>query len=206
MESTVNKTGSPVFFSSLPRLILYGAFLVLTPFLTAITWAVILAILVYPLYAWLLRLLRGQATLAAIVVMVFITLLVIVPGLELAWFLSDEAASLVRSVRTLLSDDGQQEWLAKPWVQQLVAWWNMVSFRLIDFKINWKEGLVQGAQASSAFLVSKVTGVAQNVLLFTANFVIALFTLFFLLRDGAYFLHKIQRLLPMDQEHQQRCS
>ena len=193
-----------IFFFALLSLILYGAFLILTPFLTAITWAVILAILVYPLYAWLLQLLRGRATLAGIIVIIFITLLVIAPGLELAWFLSDEAASLVQSVRTLLSDDGKQEWLAKPWVQQLVGWWNMVSFRLIDFKINWKEGLVQGAQASSAFLVSKVTGVAQNVLLFTVNFVIALFTLFFLLRDGSEFLQKIQRLLPMDREHQQR--
>ena len=192
-----------IFFFALLSLILYGAFLILTPFLTAITWAVILAILVYPLYAWLLQLLRGRATLAGIIVIIFITLLVIAPGLELAWFLSDEAASLVQSVRTLLSDDGKQEWLAKPWVQQLVGWWNMVSFRLIDFKINWKEGLVQGAQASSAFLVSKVTGVAQNVLLFTVNFVIALFTLFFLLRDGSEFLQKIQRLLPMDREHQQ---
>jgi predicted PurR-regulated permease PerM len=193
-----------VFFFALLSLILYGAFLILTPFLTAIAWALILALLVYPLYGWLLHRLRGRATLAGIVVIVFITLLVIVPGFELAWFLSDEAALLVNSVRTLLSDDGKQEWLAKPWVQQLLGWWDMVSFSLIDFKINWKEAVVKGAQASSAFLVTKVTGVAQNVLLFTVNFVIALFTLFFMLRDGAEFLHKIQRLLPMDREHQQR--
>ena len=44
------------FFFALLLLILYGAFLVLSPFLTAITWALILAILFYPFYAWLLRL------------------------------------------------------------------------------------------------------------------------------------------------------
>ena len=43
------------FFFALFLLILYGAFLILSPFLAAITWAVILAILVYPFYAWLLR-------------------------------------------------------------------------------------------------------------------------------------------------------
>ncbi|MDP9129387.1 MAG: AI-2E family transporter, partial [Candidatus Binatota bacterium] len=84
------------------------------------------------------------------------------------------------------------------------GWWSMVSFRLIDFKIDWKGGLVQGAQASSAFMVGQVKGVAQNVLLFMVNFVVALFTLFFLLRDGADFLQRLQRLLPMDQEHQER--
>lgn len=52
------------FFFALLLLILYGAYLIISPFITAITWAVILAILVYPLYAWLLKVLRGRATLA----------------------------------------------------------------------------------------------------------------------------------------------
>ena len=42
------------------------------------------------------------------------------------------------------------------------------------------------------------------MLLFTVNFIVALFTLFFFLRDGAELVSRIQRLLPMDQEHQQR--
>jgi predicted PurR-regulated permease PerM len=41
-------------------------------------------------------------------------------------------------------------------------------------------------------------------LLFTVNVLIALITLFFLLRDGKEFFSRLQRLLPMDQEHQQR--
>jgi len=136
--------------------------------------------------------------------MVVITLLVILPGVELVRFLTDETVSLVQSVRSLMDEEGKQEWLAKPWVQQLLSWWNMVSFRLMDFKINWKEMLVQGAQSSSTFLVTQVKGIAQNVLSFTINFIIALFTLFFVLRDGAEFLSRVQRLLPMDREHQER--
>ena len=201
----MNKTWlATAFFFALLSLILYGAFLILTPFLTAITWAVILAILVYPLYALLLQRLRGRANLASIIVVVVITLIVIVPGVELARFLADEAVSLVQSVRSLLDEEGKQEWLAKPWVQQVLGWWNVVSFRLIDFKINWKELLVQGAQSSSTFLVTQVKGIAQNVLSFTINFIVALFTLFFFLRDGADFLSRLQRLLPMDREHQER--
>jgi len=192
------------FFFALLLVILYGAFLILSPFLTAITWAAILAVLVYPVYSWLLKLLRGRATFAALIVIIVITLLIAVPGVELALFLSEEAVELVKSVRALLSDQGIQEWTQKPWVQQLMGWWSMVSFRLMDFKINWKEMLVQGAQVSSGFLVSQVKGVAQNVLVFTANFIIALVTLFFFLRDGAEFCQRVQRLLPMDRDHQER--
>jgi predicted PurR-regulated permease PerM len=201
----VNKTWlATAFFFALLILLLYGAFLILTPFLTAITWAVILAILVYPLYAWLLQRLRGRANIAAITVIVVITLLVIAPGIELVRFLADEAVSLVQSVRSLLDEEGKQDLLAKPWVQQILSWWNMVSLGLVDFKINWKELLVQGAQSSSTFLVTQVKGIAQNVLAFTINFIVALFALFFFLRDGADYLNRLQRLLPMDREHQER--
>jgi predicted PurR-regulated permease PerM len=192
------------FFYTLLIVILYGAFLILTPFLTAITWAVILAILFYPLYAWLVRILGGRSTLAAITVTVMIILIVIAPGIELVRFLTEETILLVQSVRSLMDEEGKQEWLAKPWVRQLVAWWELVSFRLMDLNINWKELLVQGAQNSSKFLVERVTGIAQNVLLFTVNFLIALITLFFLLRDGKEFFSRLQYLLPMDREHQQR--
>jgi predicted PurR-regulated permease PerM len=192
------------FFFALLLLILYGAFLILSPFLKAITWAVILAILVYPLYAWLLRRLRGRATPAALIVIVLITVLVIAPGIQLAWFLSDEAVLLVQSVRALLSTDDGARWQSLPWAQTLTSWWDRMSFQLVDFKIDWKDLLIQGAQSSSSFLVGQVKGIAQNVLLFSVNFVIVLITLFFLLRDGADFVMRVQRLLPMDREHQQR--
>jgi predicted PurR-regulated permease PerM len=203
--SIVNKTWlATAFFFALLILILYGVFLILTPFLKAITWAVILAILVYPLYAWLVERLRGRANLAAVIVIVVITLLVIAPGIELGRFLADETVSLVQSVRSLLDEEGKQEWLAKPWVQQMLSWWNTVSLGLVDFKINWKELLVQSAQSSSTFLVTQVRGIAQNVLAFAANFIVALLTLFFFLRDGAAFLNRLRRLLPMDPERQER--
>jgi predicted PurR-regulated permease PerM len=204
-ESIVNQNWlATAFFYTLLIVILYGAFLILTPFLTAITWAVILAILFYPLYAWLLRIFHGRSTLAAITVTAMIILIVIAPGVELVRFLTEEVILLVQSVRSLMDEDGKQEWLSKPWVQVLVGWWELVSFRLMDFNINWKELLVQGAQNSSKFLVERVTGIAQNVLLFTINFLIALITLFFLLRDGKEFVRRVQLWLPMDRDHQQR--
>ena len=94
---------APAFFFALLVVILYGAFLIISPFLTAINWAVILAILFYPFYAWLLRFMRGRATMAALLVIVLITVLVIAPGFQLAWFLSDDAVALVHSVRALLT-------------------------------------------------------------------------------------------------------
>ena len=192
------------FFFALLVVILYGVFLVLSPFLTAIIGSVILAIVVYPLYAWLARQLRGRATLAGLIVVVLIAFLVGVPGIELAWFSSDEALALAQSVRGLLSGEDVAQWTVKPWVPQMLRWWDSLSFRLMDFKINWKDLALQAAQASSSILVAQMKGLAQNVLLFTVNFAIVLVTLFFMLRDGAEFCVRLRPLLPMDREHQER--
>lgn len=192
------------FFFALLLLLLYVGFLVLSPFLVPITWALILAMLTYPIYSWLECKLRGRATLAAFLIIAALTFLVIAPGLEIAWFLSDDAAALVNTVRALFKQDEIGHWSQRAWARQLLGWWDMVALRLVDFKIDWKELLMQGTQASSSFFISQVAGVAQNVLLFAVNFIVTLFTLFFFLRDGASIVRHIQHLLPMDREHQER--
>jgi len=194
------------FFFALLAVILYGAFLILSPFLKAITWAAIFAVLVYPVYSWLLQFLRGKATVAALVITLVIALIVILPGLRLVGFLSEEIVDLVKSVGTLVSAEGVEIWQQKPWVQKLLRWRDLLGVELagFDFQINWKELVVQGAKVSSGILLSQATGVAQNIFLFVANFVIVLITMFFFLRDGANFSDRLRRLLPMDQEHQER--
>ena len=194
------------FFFALLLAILYGTFLVLSPFLKAITWAAILAILVYPLYAWLLRLTRGRAGLAAFTITALIALVVVLPGMRMIGFLSEEIILLVRSVTSLVRGEGLEAWQQKPWVQTLLGWWDMLGLELdrFNFDIDWHEALTQGAQTTSGFLISYVPNIAQNVFLFAANFIIVLLTLFFLLRDGAGFCYRLRHLLPMDHEHQER--
>jgi predicted PurR-regulated permease PerM len=194
------------FFFALLIAILYGTFLILSPFLKAITWAAILAVLVYPAYAWLLKLLRGRATIAALTIIVLIALIIVLPGLRMVGFLSEEIVLLVRTVSSLAQGEGLEVWEKKPWVQAILRGRDMLGMHLarFDFNIDWKDALTQGAQAISGFLVSYVPNIAQNIFLFAANFVIVVFTLFFFLRDGAGFCYRLRHLLPMDHEHQER--
>jgi predicted PurR-regulated permease PerM len=194
------------FFFALLLVLLYGAFLILSPFLKALIWAGILAVLFYPGYAWLLEILKGRANAAALIVIVLITLVVVLPGIRLAGYLTHEAVDLVKTVGSLMTPEGAEAWKQESWVQGLLGWWSLLGMELagLDLQINWKELLVQGAKVSSGALVSQVTGVAQNLLLFVANFIVVLISLFFFLRDGAAFCYRLRRLLPMDQERQER--
>src|SRR5207244_4857276 len=163
------------------------------------TWAAILAVLVYPAYAWLLKLLRGRATVAALTIIVLIALIIVLPGLRMVGFLSEEIVLLVRTVSSLAQGEGLEVWEKKPWVEAILRGWDMLGMHLarFDFNIDWKDTLTQGAQATSGFLVSYVPNIAQHIFLFAANFVILLFTLFFFLRYGSVFCCSIRCLTPM---------
>ncbi|HEU4342205.1 MAG TPA: AI-2E family transporter [Candidatus Binatia bacterium] len=193
------------FFFGFLLIILYGAFLILGPFLKAITWAAILAILFYPAYAALLKLFKGKATLAALTIVVLVALIIVLPGVRIVDFLTEEVVELVKSLRALANGEGIEGWTQQPWVQQLLQWWGMLGVELahFQFEIDWREMLIQGAQLSSAAVLSQVKGVAQNIFLFVANFIIVLLTFFFFLRDGADICYRLRRLVPMDPEHQE---
>lgn len=190
-----------IFFFALLLVILFLAFLILSPFLKAIAWAAILAIVVYPAYAWLLKLLRGRATLTASIVTVLLTLLIVLPSFRVAVFLSQETVELAKTVRALVNGNGSNSWQEKSWLVDLLGLWDMVSTELAYVDIDLKKILVQATQTTSGALVSHVKEIAQNIFIFVINFIIALFTVFFLLRDGRYLCDKIRSLLPMEPEH-----
>lgn len=191
-----------IFFYALLLAILYLAFLVLSPFLKAIAWAAILAIIVYPAYAWLLKLLRGRATLAALAMTGLLILLIVVPVFRLVGFLSQEAVELASTIRALANGDEVVLWQQKPWVQSLLGLWARLSDLLASLRIDLRQAVVQGAQLASGFLVSQVKEIAQNVFLFVLNLVIALFTFFYFLRDGKELCERVRSVLPMDPKHQ----
>jgi len=192
-----------VFFFGLLLIILYLVFLIFSPFLTAVAWAGILAIVVYPVYIWLLKILKGRETLAALIVTILITFLIVFPSIRISFFLSQETVELAKTLRTSVGGDEWEVWKGKPWVKDLVERWEAISAELAFFEVDIKSSVVQGVQLASGFLAAQVKAVVQNVLLFTINLMIALFSFFFLLRDGKELTNKIRSFLPMDKMHKE---
>ena len=134
---------------------------------------------------------------------ILLTFLIVVPALRIAGFLSEEAVELVAAVHNLTNGQHLEPLKQRPWVKDLLGIWDWASNELATFDIDLREAVVQGAQTSSGFLASQVRGIAQNVFVFTLNVFIALFTLFFFLRDGKALCQRIGRLLPMEPQYQE---
>ena len=191
-----------IFFFALLLALLYLAFLILSPFLKAITWAALLAILAYPAYVRLLRIVRGRATLAALAVTLLILLVIVLPAFRIATFLSQEALEFAKNTSVFSADQGLgylREW---PSLAPLFRLWDSVSAALASFEIDLKRIMAQGAQVASHYVVAQVKDFAQDLLLFAVNFAFVLFSLFFFLRDGKDLCERIRLLLPVEPEHQ----
>ncbi len=191
-----------VFFFALLLVLLYFAYLIISPFLSAISWAAIWAIVVYPAHARLARLLRGRAALSAVIFTLLILFLVLAPALRLAGFLAEEAIAFSRLARSFIEQEGIKEWQGNPWVMELVRLWDMASAHLESFNVDLKKVTLEGIQKVSGILVAQASAMVQNVFTLPLHVIIWLFTFFFFLKDGKELCEKIRSLLPMSEASQ----
>jgi predicted PurR-regulated permease PerM len=96
-------------------LLLVGGFYILKPFMTAIMWSVILGFSLWPAQRLLTRWFRGRKTLAAIVVAITVSLLLVGPIVLLGVGLADDADSLGKATKKWVESASEKppEWTTK---------------------------------------------------------------------------------------------
>lgn len=95
-------------------LLLFGCFVVLRPFISALLWALILSFSTWPVYAWLERRSGGRRGLAALATTLLIAAVVLIPLVVLGSSLTDEIGQAIAWARTVL-DEGLPDppgWIA----------------------------------------------------------------------------------------------
>ena len=167
----------------------------LFPFYGAILWATVLAIVFAPLYRRLFGAIGGQRNLAALASMLIIVTLVILPLTLTAASLLQEATNLYETIEAGQTDFGQA---IKQVIDALPTWATDILDRLgltdlSAIQSRFSAALVQGGRGRAAQALSVGKG--------TANFIISLFImlylLFFFLRDGAALAGRIKDAIPL---------
>ena len=162
-------------------LVVLGCFFVLRPFLSALLWAVILTFSSWPAYRQLLSWVKGRRSLAALLMTLAITVVLLVPSvvivLTLAGDVKEFASASVAWFRQ--GPPAPPEWIGRiPWVGgEILALW-------IEYAADSKQLLVALEQlvdplSSSLLAIGKALG--QGVL----ELSLSIFLAFFFFRDGA---------------------
>ena len=167
------------------------SFQVLQPFIVPLVWAGILAYVTWPVYQRVLRWCGGRKTLASLIVTIALTAAVIVPTVALVSILRVEFVKAYQHVVELLTQGGPRlpEGLLKlPWIGD---WLQELSARMAADPRALSEELRQLLDRSFGEIATIVGGLGRNI----AKILIAVFSLFFMYRDGQLLASQITRAL-----------
>lgn len=169
--------------------------IVIVPFFGAILWAMIAAIVFFPLRNRLLRTRPTQRNRVALLTLLIIVAAVILPAAVLAAFLVEEASGFYASVQAGEIDFNRYFQQAQG---QIPAWANnlLKPFGLTDFDAALAK---LGAAVANSF--QSVATHALNIGQITLGFLLALgvmlYLTFFLLRDGDELAAKVSAAVPL---------
>ena len=166
------------------------------PFVSALLWAVLAAIMFQPLYLWILRRLGGRENRAAIVTLLIIFIAVIVPTLVVGAIVLDEATRFYLAI-------SEQE------VDPVVIFNQVhdglpVRLRMMLDNSGYGEfsALEEGArellQESLGWIGQQALAIGGGAFSFVLSLGVGLYVTYFLLRDGQRLGPKLQDSLPMD--------
>ncbi|MDR2990586.1 MAG: AI-2E family transporter [Burkholderiaceae bacterium] len=170
---------------------------VLTPFFGAVFWAVVLALLFAPLQRRILARVGQRRTLATLLTLMVILVVVCLPLALISVNLVSEIIGITQKVRAGQIDFnayGQQIVDTLPgWTRHGLEQLGLTSPSGVFDKISG--ALAQGGQ----FLAARTITIGQNTFQFLVGFVVMLYLLFFLLRDGANLTALLRRSIPLGQ-------
>jgi predicted PurR-regulated permease PerM len=189
-----------LFFFGLLALITYQLYAVISPFLTAITWAILLAFVAHPALLLLNRWIKSRS-LCALLITLALALGVILPAIWLSTHLVTEAQSLYQVASKLSAGGGLAEtgkWIRDTRLGSRLA--QMLAGHGIKLEDEISSLSVQSAKALSQTVLRKGGAVAGNVAVFLFHFAVALTTFFYLLRDGESYYERVRELTPLHEE------
>lgn len=169
----------------------YLSYRILQPFIVPIAWAIVFAVVFYPIYIYLLKYMRFKA-LASFITILIIILMILGPFTYISFVLVDEVGSFVADFN-------------KEKLDSIIYIFKKSRLFLVIEKIQSYAG-VEGVGSSDAVTESiKKIGVTVTTSLSTGitniagmfiNFILMLLAVFFFFKDGPDFLGKVRDYLP----------
>lgn len=177
----------------------YLTYRILQPFLNAVAWAVIFSIVFYPVYAFLLKYLRFKFISSTLTLLIII-LIVLGPLTYLSFILASEIGDFVETINKDTIDSIRDVFTNTKITRlfdKVQSYTGMEGIDISDILAENIKKIGNGMVNSLSTGITNITGVL-------IDFILMLFTVFFLLKDGPGFLSRIRGYLPFSEEDKER--
>jgi predicted PurR-regulated permease PerM len=182
----------------------YLVWRIVTPLWHPLAWALLLGSLLAPFNLKLAARLGGRPRLASSVTLLLTVLLFILPVAAVAGAVATQAAQLLNRLELLMPDLSQgltPDLGNLPWLERPLAWidanTSISLAQLQGWLVEGSRRLLEGLMSSGGTFVMGALGTA-------ASFVLMLFVLFFVLRDGPAVAQQVVQMLPIEDRRRAR--
>lgn len=183
------------FFILILLIVTLAFFDVLSPYYSAILWAVILAVIFYPLKTRLRQLTKDRNGVASLLTVLVICLIVFTPLTIIASSLAFELNVVYNKLR---SNNAQLPVILADILQHLPHWArNFLAEQQLDSATEIQQKLSQVALKGSQYLAGSALLIGKGTFGFVVGFAIMVYLLFFLLKDGPALVKMIFDALPL---------
>lgn len=184
----------------------YLIYLIVTPFLSSLAWAFIIAFLLYPLYTSLLGWMNGRTNSAALLLTVLTLLFLLGPLSVLAAAFATQAADLLREVQQLKNGAANSilDRLIGTVLHSPLSAWFQTAFDISP--ADMERWINESASNALRFLVSVSGDFFLGALSTVTAFSITIFILFFFLRDGTTLISLCRDLIPLSDERKENLT
>lgn len=190
---------SRLFFLGAFAYLIYQSLVILSPFATALTAALIVSMVFYPLHARLVRRL-GSASAAASASTVLALLTVVLPFMVLAWLLVAEAGTVFPHVTELFAARGDSATARGfPLPALLAGWWTRIQTLLGAWHVDLRAIALESVQQVGNSLTSLGAGLIKNFVLVVFDLIVLVIAVFFFFRDGPQLARGVVNLVPMEE-------
>lgn len=177
----------------------YLTYQILQPFLNSIAWAVVFAIVFYPLYLFFLKLLKVKAVASTVTVLIII-LTILGPFTYLSFSLIDEIGNSVDSINKGALDS-VKSFFTYTRITKLV--YKLQSYLGIEGIVG-REAIAENIKIVGKAVSDRLSSGLTNIAGMLIDFIFMLLAVFFFFKDGPNLLSRIREYLPFSEENKNR--
>jgi predicted PurR-regulated permease PerM len=187
-----------IFTLFLTLLSIFLLYRILSPFLSSMIWAVLLAIVFYPFFQKLQRLLKKREFLSALIMTMLVLIIIVLPFTLLLVSLASEVVDVYHGVEEMIKTGQLQAYLEKAKEIPVLKWVLARLGQHIDFsQTDPVPLLLKNLKQISTFIFNQTTTLLKEFSTFIVGFFFTLLSLYYLFKDGSRFFKGLKEIVPL---------
>jgi len=187
-----------IFILFLTFLSFYFLYQILSPFLPSIFWAILLAMVFYPVFQRLQSLLKKRGVLSAMTMTLLVILVIVLPFSLLIVSLANEVVGAYHGLEEMIKTGRLETYLGQVKEIPLFNWsWERLNQYLDLSRIDPPRLLLNNLQQVSTFLFNQTSKILKGLSTFVIGFFFTLLSLYYLFKDGDRLFGRLKEILPI---------